>query len=262
MKKKAVLVTGAVSGIGRDVVEALIARGHRVFGTTQHESEALRLAAEVPGAAGVFKLDITCPEDRQKIAGLELDVLINNAARAESGSLAEIDIDKVRGVFEVNVFSTLELSQVAIKGMIRRGGGTVIFMSSIAGRVPEAFLMPYSMSKFAVSAAAAGLREEMDFLGKGIRVSVIEPGPYSTGFNQKFSESRFQWMREGSLFSPQQIAEMKAKTDRQLRFGEVRSTKSLVTKIVKAVEAKKPRLRYVAPLHFAIMVRLLRAMGV
>lgn len=262
MKRKSVLITGASTGIGKDTAQALMARGHRVFATTRHESEAISLAGELPKAAGVFKLDITCPQDRAKIANLDLDVLINNAARGESGSLAEIDIGKVREVFEVNLFATLELSQIAIQGMIKRGGGSVIFISSIAGRIPAAFLMPYSMSKFAVSAAAAGLREEMQFLGKGIHVSVVEPGPYRTGFNQKLADSRFQWMNQSSLFSAEQIRQMKAKTDRELRLAELRSTESIVRKIVAAAEAKKPRLRYVAPLHFAILVRLMRIFGV
>jgi short-subunit dehydrogenase len=262
MRPKSVLITGAGTGIGKDTARALIERGHRVFATTHHESEAASLAVELPGAAGVFKMDITRAIDREKLAGLQLDVLINNAARGESGSLAEIDIGKIRDVFEVNLFCSLELTQIAIKGMIERGGGTIIFISSITGRIPAPFLMPYSMSKFAVSAAAAGLREEMRLLGKGIHVSVVEPGPYRTGFNQKLSESRFQWMTESSLFSAEQIAQMKAKTDRELRIAERGSTESIVRKIVGATEADRPKLRYVAPLHFALLVRMLRILGV
>lgn len=244
---KTILITGAGTGIGKDTAKKLIENGHKVYATTYSEAEASQLQAELGDSAHVFKLDISKAEDREKIADLDLDVLINNAAQNASGSLAEVDINTVRRVFEVNVFSSLELTQVAIRSMIPRGGGTVIFISSIAGRIPFAFLMPYSMSKFAVSAAAAGLREEMQALGKGIQVSVVEPGPFRTGFNQQMDDSRFEWMEKGSLFSKDQIAKMKRDSSRTLRWAEATSTDSIVRKIVTAAEARKPRLRYVAP---------------
>lgn len=258
---KKILITGAGTGIGKDTAVALLARGHRVYATTYSEAEVPALQAELGDRAVVFKLDITSAEDRSKIAGLDIDVLVNNAAQNASGSLAEVSLDIMRRLFEVNVISTIALSQVAIRSMVERGGGTVIFVSSIAGRVPIPFLMPYSMTKFALSAAAAGLREEMEFLDKGIQVSVVEPGPFHTGFNQKMSDSRFEWMKQGSLFSPEQISRMKADSDTKLRWAEAKSTKSIVAKIVAASEARKPKLRYVAPLAWAILVRILRILG-
>ncbi|CAN1504686.1 DltE Short-chain dehydrogenases of various substrate specificities [Caulobacteraceae bacterium] len=215
---KTILITGAGTGIGKDAAKKLLARGHTVYATTYSEAEISALQTELGPAARIFKLDITRAEDRAKIADLDLDVLINNAAQNLSGSLAEVNIDRVRGLFEVNLFSSLELTQIAIRSMIARRGGTIIFMSSITGRVPEPFVMPYSMTKFAISAAAAGLRAEMKVLGKGIHVSVVEPGPYRTGFNQKLVGSQFETIeREGSLFSPTQIEAHKKATDSRLQ---------------------------------------------
>ncbi|MGD9019865.1 MAG: SDR family NAD(P)-dependent oxidoreductase [Desulfuromonadales bacterium] len=262
MKNKTVLITGAGTGIGKDAARKLLERGHRVIATTHQEAEVASLQEQLGAGATVFKLDITAAEDRAKVADLEVDVLINNAALGESGSLAEIDVNRIRTLFEVNLFSSLELTQIAIRGMIKRGGGTVIFISSIAGRIPTAFMMPYGMTKFAVSAAAAGLREEMKTLGKGIHVSVVEPGPFRTGFNQAMSNSRFEWMEDESLFTPAQIKKMKADSDRLLNMTESKSTNSIVNKIVRATEANKPRLRYVAPWHIAFLVRLLRIFGI
>ena len=260
---KSILITGAGTGIGKDTAKKLIARGHTVYATTHFEGEIESLQRDLGDKAKVFKLDVTDPDDRAKVADLDIDVLINNAAQNASGSLVDIKIDRVRRLFEVNVFSSLELTQIAIKRMIARGGGTVIFISSLAGRVPEAFIMPYSMTKFAVSAAAAGLREEMKILGKGIHVSVVEPGPYNTGFNRKLVDDQFDWMKkEGSLFTPEQIAARKEKGDRLLRWFEVGTTDTIVDKIVSAAEATKPRLRYVAPWTFGLLVRLLRIFGV
>ena len=262
MKSKSILITGAGTGLGKDAATFLLSRGHTVYATTHHEGEVESLQAELGAGAQVFKLDVTDADDRAKIADLELDVLINNAGQSQSGSLAEIDIDRVRKLFEVNLFSSLELTQIAIKGMIARGGGTIVFMSSITGRIPAAFMMPYSMTKFAISAAAAGLREEMETLGKGIHVSVVEPGPYNTGFNQKMSESRFEWMEKGSLFSKEQIEKMRSGTARALNLAESKSTASVVKKMAAAAEADKPKLRYVAPWRFAVLVRMMRIFGV
>jgi len=139
---KTILITGAGTGIGKDTAFALAQRGHRVLATTQTEAQALNLkqAANEQGLLlEAFKLDITLKEDRALLAQHHVDVLINNAAMGESGSLAEVDMQRVRQLFEVNLFATLELTQVALRQMIERESGTVLFISSIAGRVPMPF---------------------------------------------------------------------------------------------------------------------------
>ena len=118
---KTVLITGAGSGIGRDAAFALAARGHRVIATTFDEAQAQALRAECQArgqALEVFKLDIASPAERELLLPIELDVLINNAGVGESGSLAEVDVGRIRRVFEVNVFATIELTQLALRGMI------------------------------------------------------------------------------------------------------------------------------------------------
>ena len=260
---KSILITGAGTGIGHDVAFALAARGHQVLATTINEEQAQALRQECASRAvamEVFKLDITSAQDRALIAERDVDVLVNNAALGESGSLAEVDMDRVRRIFEVNLFSTLALTQVALRGMINRQRGTVVFISSIAGRVPFPFVMPYSMTKFALSAAAAGLRAEMDQLGKQIQVALIEPGAFHTGFNQAMTERKYDWMQGASYFAGQ-AEKMKAKEAREFRFLEARSTDSIVAQIVKAAEARRPRLRYVAPWIQGLGVRLARIFG-
>ena len=259
---KSVLITGAATGIGKDTARSLLERGHKVYATTQYDSQVAPLQEALGPNAIVFKLDIADADDRATIADLDLDVLINNAGQGEAGSLAEIDLDRVRRLFEVNLFSSLAPTQIDIKSMIRPAAGTIVFNSSAARRIPLPFLMPYSMTKFALSAAAAGLRSEMKTLGKKIHICVVEPGAYHTGFNQRLSDSRFEWMKNGSIFSDKQIEEMKADADRSFRWVESRSTASIVRKIVSAAEAKRPRLRYVAPWSTALAVRVLRTFGV
>lgn len=261
MATKTILITGAGTGIGRDTALALLDRGHKVIATTFSEEQAQHLIEETNGVIQAFKLDITESGDRAKIADIELDVLINNAAIGESGSLAEVAMERVRRAFEVNVFSALELTQLAIPNMIKKGGGTVVFISSIAGRVPFPFLMPYSMTKFALSAAAAGLREEMKLLGKGINITVVEPGAFHTGFNQSMTGKKFEWMEKASLFSEDQIARVKRREKKEFKMFEATSTKSIIKKIILATEEDRPKLRYVAPWIQGFFVQLKRIFG-
>lgn len=261
---KTILITGAGTGIGRDAAFALARRGHQVVAAVHDAAQAEALRVEClkrRRTMEVLKLDITSPTDREQIAPLSIDVLINNAAIGDSGSLAEVDVNLIRKTFEVNVFCTLELTQLVLKGMIARQRGTVIFVSSIAGRVPAPFMMPYSMTKFALSAAGAGLRAEMDLLGKHINVAIIEPGAIHTGFNQAMTARKYQWMQHQSYFKDK-IDSIRANEDRAFAFMEARSTASIVAQYVRAAEAVRPRLRYVAPWIQGALVRLARMVGV
>ena len=261
---KTILITGAGTGIGRDAAFALAARGHRVIATTfsVDQADALRAECRTRGQAlEVFKLDITDAADRERVLELELDVLLNNAGIGESGSLAEVDVDRIRRVFEVNLFATLELTQLALRGMIARRRGSVLFVSSIAGRIPTPFLMPYSMTKFALSAAGAGLRAELDQLRCNVQVALIEPGAIHTGFNQAMTDKKYEWMGPDSYFSAQ-ASQMKAKERKTFGFLEARTTHSIVAQIVRAAEARRPHLRYVAPWIQGVMIRLARIAGV
>ena len=145
--------------------------------------------------------------------------------------------------------------------MIARGRGTVIFISSLAGRVPVPFLMPYSMTKVALSAAAAGLREEMATLDKGVHVCVVEPGAIHTGFNQGMVEKKYQWMKERSYFSDKQIEQIMARENRSFGLLEAKSNASVVRQIVISPESKRPKPRYVAPWIQGFFIRLARIFG-
>lgn len=262
--KKTILITGAGSGIGRDAAWALAARGHHVIATTFDEPQAAALRAEAAAhgvALQVFKLDITSADDRAQILDVELDVLINNAGIGESGSLAEVDVARIRQVFDVNLFATLELTQLALRGMIAQRRGSVLFVSSIAGRVPMPFLMPYSMSKFALSAAGAGLRAELKQLRCNVYAALIEPGAIHTGFNQAMTDRKYAWMGQTSYFAAH-AKRMKAEEARTFAFIEAKSTRSIVRQIIKAAEADKPKLRYVAPWIQGLGIRLARIFGV
>ena len=198
---KNILITGAGSGFGKLAALALAKRGHHVIATTYDLAQADALAAEasILGCPlKIIKLDITSEVDRQQVTGSEIDVLINNAAVGESGPLAEVPLERIRRTFETNVIGSLGMVQVAVPELIKRGGGTIIFITSLAGRMPIPFLAPYGMSKFALEVAGADLAVELKPFN--IHVSMIEPGAFATGFNEAQIATKYSWMGANSIY--------------------------------------------------------------
>lgn len=112
---KNVMITGAGSGFGKDAAIALAARGHQVIATTETDEQAAALRAEVP-ALTVERLDITS-DDVTKAAAWDINVLINNAGAGQTGPMADVPLDRVRHLFDVNVFGTLAVTQQVLPGM-------------------------------------------------------------------------------------------------------------------------------------------------
>lgn len=195
---KHVMITGAGSGFGRGASLALAERGHHVIATTETAAQADALRAEAPQLQ-VEVLDITTP-DVAKAAGWEVDVLINNAGAGQTGPMADVPLDIVRKVFEVNVFGTLAVTQAVLPQMVARGSGRIIIVSSIAGVMSGPAFGPYSMSKHALEAMGKAMRAEL--AGQGIDVTLLNPGPYLTGFNDRMADSMWSWFGDGSLNAP------------------------------------------------------------
>ena len=263
MEKKTVLITGCRGGIGRDTAVRLALRGHHVIATVHREEsvDELKAYAKSQGVSlDVFKLDILEASERKKVQDLKVDVLVNNAAIGESGPLLEVPMERVRSNFETNLFGTMELTRQVLSMMMKRDSGRVIFISSIAGRLPMSFWGPYSMTKFSLSAAASILRDELKLITRNVFVSVVEPGTYHTGFNQRVMATRYAWLNESSFFHGV-IEKYRKNEEANFKMLERKSTVSIVNKIVESVESKKPRLRYSAPWWQALFVGIARAFG-
>ncbi len=178
--KKTILITGAGTGLGKEASIALAKRGHKVYATVRYENEIedlLKIAKMDKLDIEAFKLDILKKQDREKILNYDIDCLVCNAAIGDSGSVADIDANRFRDVFETNVFCNIETAQVALTKMINeKKRGRIIFLSSLAGRIPFAFLAPYCSSKFAIEGFTTCLRKEMKKLKiANIEIGVIEP---------------------------------------------------------------------------------------
>ena len=132
----------------------------------------------------------------------KVDIVVLNAATGQTGPIAEIPVDRVRQVFEVNVFGTLELAQAFAHVFANKGRGKIIFTSSIVGFSTFPYLAPYCASKHALEAIVQLMREEME--GTGVQIATINPGPFRTGFNDRMYDTLDQWYEPTKNFTPEQ----------------------------------------------------------
>lgn len=187
---KTVLITGAGSGFGKLAAVMLAGRGHTVIATTETDDQATALADEHPELT-VAKLDITDPDDVATVDEWDIDVLIANAALGQVGTLATIPMERLRRVFEVNVFGTFAICQRVAVAMRAKRSGRILVVSSIAGVRAGKGSGPYSMTKHAIQAMGGAMRNELaDF---GVDVATINPGPYATGFNDRMATELGDW---------------------------------------------------------------------
>lgn len=177
-----VVVTGASTGIGAEICTALVAEHFRVYGTVRRAEDGVRLerAAVVPLFMDVTDLSSIAAARaavQENLGHGRLAGLVNNAGIPLAGPLELVSLDRVRHLFDVNVFGLLAVTQ-AFLPLLRRGAGRIINMSSVSGRIALPFIGPYAASKFAVEALSDSLRREL--VPAGIPVTVVEPGSIHT----------------------------------------------------------------------------------
>ena len=256
-----VLITGATSGIGRHSALHLARAGHRVFAGGRHDSALAEVVAESGGAIEPIVLDVdsstsierAAAEIERRTAGYGLDVLINNAGYATVGALVELSDAHLRAQFETNMFGLMAVTRAFLPEMMSRGNGRVINVSSVSGRVPSPVLGAYHASKYAVEALSDALR--MEVAPFGVRVVLVEPGTIRTGFadrtKSEIARTRPETTRYAAVYD--HVSAIEA------RFMRMASDPSHVTRaIMRAIRARRPRARYVAPRRFLAVIALFR----
>ncbi len=186
------LITGANSGIGRQAAVDLAAKGWTVYGSMRNLDKGDKLASAAADA-GVHVEPVVCDVtdgpsvDRAVAEVIErsggIDVLVNNAGVGGNGVLEETSIETYSEVMDVNVFGVIRCTQAVLPHMRERGSGTIINISSIAGRIAAIAQSPYVASKWALEGLTEGFAQEV--AGHGIRVAMIEPGIVRTAIMAK-----------------------------------------------------------------------------
>jgi NAD(P)-dependent dehydrogenase (short-subunit alcohol dehydrogenase family) len=178
---KAVLVTGASTGIGRKITERLAANGYFVYAGARKQADLDALGA-IKNVQAV-RLDVTNQKDIDAAvetitkAGRGLYGLVNNAGVATIGAMTETSIEEFDLVMDVNVYGPFRVTK-AFAPLIIAAKGRITTIGSVAGILVGRDLGPYCMSKHAIEAFADSLADQMTPLG--VQVSVIEPGAYDS----------------------------------------------------------------------------------
>ncbi len=183
------IITGASTGIGEALARLFAAEGARVALAARSQDKLRRLAAELgEERALAVPTDVADPAQVERLVARTVerfggvDVLVNNAGIGLYSRLEDTDWEHFRQMWEVNFFGALRLTRAALPHLKQRRG-TVVNISSVAGKVPLPYMGSYCATKFALNALSDALR--MELAHAGVRVVVICPGRVRTEFHLK-----------------------------------------------------------------------------
>ncbi|WP_435195753.1 SDR family oxidoreductase [Natronomonas sp. EA1] len=186
---RTVLATGCSSGIGRATAEVFLDEEWTVYATARDTDDIADLDEK---GAVVAELDVTDEKQCKTVVNEavaetgRLDVLVNNAGYGQHGPLEDLRTKHLHEQFDVNVYGPHRLTRAALPHMREAEEGTIINVSSVAGRVAVPGMGAYSGSKFALEGMSDALRNEVS--GFGVDVVLVEPGPVETEFRNRVGE--------------------------------------------------------------------------
>lgn len=212
--RKLALVTGASGGIGEALARQFAARGYDLAlaarSTAKLETLAQALHAQHGIVARAFTADLGQPGAAAQLvqaldaAGLEVDVLVNNAGLGLAGKLADNDPAIVREMTMVNVVALTELTRALLPGMLARGHGRILNLASTAAFQPGPLMAVYYASKAYVLSLSEALWSELK--GSGVSATVLCPGPVPTDFVARAGTGELRLHSMLQTLSAEQVA--------------------------------------------------------
>jgi len=260
-----ILISGCSSGIGAATAAALVRAGHTVYATARRMDTLDDLEAL---GCRPMALDVTS-EDSMSTAVKAVEAqhgqvgtLVNNAGYGEYGLIEQTDLERVRIMFETNVFGLARLTQLVLPAMRRSRSGRIVNIGSMGGRITFPVGGFYHATKYAVEAISDALRVEVKPFG--IDVILVEPGLARTNFESRVNES----LEVGAPPSGDDTAyaDLLAANDKNTTSGYANDfmatgPESVAAVIVKAVDSSRPRSRYVVTSAAKALISLRRFGG-
>jgi NAD(P)-dependent dehydrogenase (short-subunit alcohol dehydrogenase family) len=266
MAARTILITGCSSGIGLDAAHALKARGWRVFATCRAPADCDRLTAQ-----GLESFALDYADDAQVVEAAgeavarcdgALDAVFNNGAFAIPGYLEDMPTEALRTIFQANLIGWHALTRALIPAMrdhaAAGGAGRIVMCSSVLGFAAVPWRGAYVATKHALEGYSDALRLELR--GQPLHVSVIQPGPIATRFNDNALAQYRRWIdakasaRAGDLNRiEEQYGDKRAPTPFTL------APAAVTRRLIHAVESARPRARYrvTTPTHVVAALRRL-----
>ena len=241
MAGKSWFITGASRGFGRIWAEAALTRGDRVAATARTLADVADLKERFGDLALPLALDVTDASQVRQAVGQahaqfgKLDVVLNNAGYSLVGTVEEASEAEVRSVFDTNYFGTLRVIQAALPLLRRQGSGHIIGVSSGLGLIAMPLIGFYCATKWAFEALHESLADEVK--GFGIKVTLLEPGAYATGFGSPASRKMASGMND--------YAELRKQVHARLSSIERGDPQATAQAVLEIVDAKDPPLRVI-----------------
>jgi NAD(P)-dependent dehydrogenase (short-subunit alcohol dehydrogenase family) len=240
--EKVWLITGCSTGFGRELAKQVLALGYKAAVTARNTADVKDIVTGYPETAIVLKLDVTLAEDIAAAVSAtmekfgRIDVLVNNAGIGYFAAIEESEEDKVRRMFEINVFGLAKMTQAVLPVMRKQRNGHIVNISSIGGLRAFPGIGFYNATKFAVDGLSEALAKESAPLG--IKVTIIAPSGFRTDWAGRSAEDSRLKIDDYAGTAGKNAGDIRGISGNQPG-DPVRAAKA----IIKVVESENPPLR-------------------
>ena len=180
------LITGASSGMGRDMAKILSQKGYDLILVARDEKRLEEVKKQLKTEARIVTMDISKEENCKKLyeENKDIDILINNAGFGDCGHFEETSLDKDIQMINTNIIAYHILTKLYLKEMIKKDSGKILNVASIAGFMPGPLMTTYYSTKNYVVRFSESIREELRRKKSKVQISILCPGPVDTNFNK------------------------------------------------------------------------------
>ena len=180
------LVTGASSGIGRDIAKELSKRGYDLILVARNVERLEEVKKQIQTKAEIVSMDISKEENCKKLFQdyKNIDILVNNAGFGDCGHFEETSLDKDIQMIKTNIIAYHILTKLYLKEMIKNNSGKILNVASIAGFMPGPLMATYYSTKAYIVRLSEAIRTELKKQKSKVRISILCPGPVNTNFNK------------------------------------------------------------------------------
>ena len=180
------LITGASSGMGRDMAKILSQKGYDLILVARDEKKLEEVKKQLKAETKIVAMDISKEENCKKLyeENKDIDILINNAGFGDCGHFEETSLDKDIQMIHTNIIAYHILTKLYLKEMIKKDSGKILNVASIAGFMPGPLMTTYYSTKNYVVRFSESIREELRRKKSKVQISILCPGPVDTNFNK------------------------------------------------------------------------------
>ena len=180
------LITGASSGIGKDLATILSQKGFELILVSRDHEKLKQVAKELKTKTEIKPLDLSQPENCKKLheQAPDIDLLINNAGFGDCGNFTKTDLEKEIKMIQTNITAYHILTKLYLIDFQKKNSGKILNVASIAGFMPGPLMATYYATKSYIVRLSEGIREELKQSKSKVKIAILCPGPVATNFNK------------------------------------------------------------------------------